>query len=281
MNTLLLFDRIRRPALVLLALGAFTFTLVSCKGHPITEIPEGEQTLTGVLLPVPISLSRRGTHALLQNGEEVSLVESSAVNLRQIEGIDVVVTGHFERNTDPDALPVLVASGVTLVNLQMRTWPLPAQGISLETPTSWSPTYFPDGVQFSQTGSNVFLAVSTGALSPLPATGRMTVGGRPAALVTSSGAQTLYVHNGSSMLQMEFAASIAGGDTLVMRIIRSVRFAGPSSASSAPRTGTGSATSSVTGIPCGGAAGVLCPSGQYCEITDSATNIGRCRTVQR
>jgi hypothetical protein len=273
--------RLLRPALLVVTLSLFTAALVSCKDHDIVDIPGGQQTLTGVLLPVPVSISRRGTHSLVQNGEVTALVESSSVNLRQMEGMDVIVTGHFERNTDPDALPVLVASGVTLVNLEMRTWQLPAQRMSIDTPLDWSPEFLPDGVQFSQTGGTVFLAVSTGALTGLPTANRMTVGGRPAALVHGTGAQTLYIHNGSSLLLLEFATSVTGGDTLILRIIRSITFTTPSSsASSLPSSGTGS-NGSVSGIPCGGTAGVLCPSGQYCEITDSINNIGRCRSLKR
>jgi hypothetical protein len=82
------------------------------------------------------------------------------------------------------------------------------------------------------------------------------------------------------MITLEFADDIAGSDALIMRIIRGLRFSSSSSATAVYQGGSGAVTS-VAGIPCGGAAGILCPSGQYCEITDSASNIGRCRAVQR
>lgn len=257
------------------------FLFVSCQSHPIVVIPEGSHTLTGVLLPVQISLSRRGTHALMQEGKEVALVESSTVNLRQMEKVDVIVVGHFERNTDPEALPVLVASGVTLASVRMHTFDLSSFGLSLDVPPEWNSQYVQGGVRFSASGSSIFLAISTGSLIPLPSTNRITVGGRPASLVSSSGASTLSIHNGSSMIIFEFAESIPGGDALMMRIIRSVHFTTPSSVPSSMSTGTGANIPPSDGAPCGGAAGLLCPSGSYCAVTDTVTNIGRCRSLKR
>lgn len=273
--------QIFKPALLASLVSAFIFLflLTSCTSHPLIVIPDGKQTLTGVLLPVQISLSRRGTHTLMQSNVAVALVESSTVNLRQMEGVDSVVVGHFERNTDPEALPVLVASGVSLVDVVMRTWQLSAIGITLEVPPEWGPKFLTDGVRFSATGSSVYLAVSTGALSPLPASNRMAVGGRPAAFVSSSGASTLSIHNGSSMILFEFAESIPGGNAVILRIIRTILFTAPSSFSS---LGTSSgAFPTPDGAPCGGAAGLLCPTGSYCEVTDTITNIGRCRSLKR
>jgi hypothetical protein len=62
------------------------------------------------------------------------------------------------------------------------------------------------------------------------------------------------------------------------RFLQSVIFQKKSSSSAAT---TMSGSNASAGIPCGGTAGILCPAGQYCEITDSATNIGRCRSVKR
>lgn len=268
--------KIQRSVL-LLGTMVTALSLAACRDTPLSVIPEGQQTLTGVLLPVPISLSRRGTHALMEDKKEVALVESTTVNLRDVEGVEVVVTGHFERNTDPKALPVLVASGVTLVNLQMRSWQLPVQHISLDAPVGWNPTFMPDGARFSETGGTVFLAVSTTALTTLPDADQISAGGRPAALVHGSGAQTLYIQNGSMVIALEFADDIAGSDALIKRIIRGITFLSSSSAPTVP-SGSGGV---ATGVPCGGAAGILCPSGQYCEITDTVSNIGRCRTVKQ
>lgn len=267
-------------ALFLLILFGAVLAIRSCTSDPVTVIPEGAQTLTGVLLPVPISISRRGTHALMQDGHQTALVESTTVNLRTVEGVDVVVTGHFERNTDPYASPVLIASGVTLVTLDMRTWQIPIQKITLDVPVSWNPAFFPEGARFTETGGTVFLAVSTSALTSLPGTApRISAGGRPAVLVHGTGAETLYVQNGSSIFTLEFADTPLVNDALITRIIHTLRF---STSSSSPATAVGSgSTASAAGIPCGGAAGVLCPAGQYCEITDSVSNIGRCRAVQR
>lgn len=275
--------QILKPTILVGLVGSFivVFLFVSCKSHPILVIPEGAQTLTGVLLPVQISLSRRGTHELMQHGQEVALVESSTVNLRQMEGVDVIVVGHFERNTDPAALPVLIASGVTLASVRMHTVDLSGIGLSLDVPPEWNPQYLQEGIRFASSGSSIFIAISTGSLVPLPTTNRMTVGGRPAVLVSSSGASTLSIHNGSYMILFEFADSIPGGNALILRIIRSIHFTTPSSVTSIMSVGTGTAIPSSDGAPCGGSAGLLCPSGSYCAVTDTVTNIGRCRTLKR
>jgi hypothetical protein len=39
------------------------------------------------------------------------------------------------------------------------------------------------------------------------------------------------------------------------------------------------ATGSGAGLPCGGTAGILCPGGFYCDITDVANNVGRCKKI--
>jgi len=267
---------------VLAAVAAVTvvmgFLFMSCDRQE-TVIPQGAQTLTGVLLPVPLSLSRRGSHALLQNGHQTALVESATVNLRDLEGVDIVIVGHFEQNTDRDALPVLVASGVTLLTMPMRTWQLPVQKISFDVPLTWNPSFYPEGARFTQTGGTVFLAASASTSTSLPVGNRISAGGRPAVLVHGTGAQTLYVQNGVSFFMLEFAEHVAVNDALILRIIRSIHFNTSSASSSATVTASGSTTSA--GIPCGGSAGILCPAGQYCEITDSEKNIGRCRAVKR
>jgi hypothetical protein len=49
-----------------------------------------------------------------------------------------------------------------------------------------------------------------------------------------------------------------------------------SSSSSTAQTGSGA----IIGKPCGGTAGILCPPGEYCEISNFKENIGRCRKIR-
>lgn len=51
----------------------------------------------------------------------------------------------------------------------------------------------------------------------------------------------------------------------------------PSSSGSSISSSSYSSVSSISlGAPCGGTAGILCPAGQYCFITDPESNTGRC-----
>ena len=50
--------------------------LGSCKKQLIVELPDGPQTIMGVLKPAPLSIGRRGTHVFIQGIEEKYYVES-------------------------------------------------------------------------------------------------------------------------------------------------------------------------------------------------------------
>ncbi len=262
---------------------AAAFLLTSCQKPVADTLPQGPQTLSGILVPLPISVSRRGTHTLMQNGHSTYVVESSTVNLRHFEDVEAIVTGHLEPNIDPNSPAVLVASGVTLVEIPLRTWNVPAFGFSIDTPPDWNPSFFPDGVRFNQTGSTVILSIHPSLQPALPSGNAHQVAGYPGIIVTGSGMQTLFLRRGAQILTFEYheSASASARSDLFLRILRSVHFAAASSARSVASSTTTGAVSSAMGAPCGGAAGILCPSGQFCEVTDTATNIGRCRALKR
>jgi len=270
--------------------------LHGCDRNP-EVLPEGVQTMTGVLQPVSISITRRGSHVLLQQGEQMYYVESAKKDLRNFEGVDVVITGEIERNTDPNALPVLVASGVTLVQSQTRTWVYPAHGLTLDTPSNWSGSILLDGMQFTadDESGQAALKIYPSILTRLPQGTAMRVDGRNAVRMTETGATVVYIQNGQIILALSFPqneeADWNPSSQDILRVVRSVHFSGiarsSASTSAFPRSvrSSGSAASAVTsavgGAPCGGPAGVLCPSGQYCEITDATDGIGRCRSLKR
>lgn len=258
--------------------------LTSCQKPDDKTLPEGPQTMTGILVPLPISVSRRGTHTLMQNGHSTYVVESSTVNLRHFEDVEAIVTGHLEPNIDPDSPAVLVASGVTLVEIPLRSWSIPAFSMMIDTPPDWNPSFFPDGARFSQTGSSVILSIHPSLQPSLPAGNSQQVAGYPGVIVTGSGMQTLFLRRGAQILTFEYheSTSASARADLFLRMLRSVRFTAASSVRSATSSAvTGTGSTGGLGAPCGGPAGVLCPSGQFCEVTDTATNIGRCRALKR
>lgn len=268
------------------------FGLSSCTSNREEPLPQGPQTMTGVLMPVPLSLSRRGSHLLSRDDRDLYLVEGGQTDLRDFEGVDVVISGLIERNIDPEALPVLVASGVTLVEMPARTWTVEPLSLTLETPPDWTGETFDDGIQFTQTGSTqVILKVHPSSLARLPNGVMLQMAGRAAVRVAaSSGLRTVYVQNGRGIITFSYvpAAGTPAGEAErdFNRVLRSVRFGIAAPVPSSAGTGagvssTGSDASQTPGMPCGGPAGIICPSGEYCEITDPVDGIGRCKALKR
>ena len=106
----------RKPSRLFVATSIlFCIVLSACQKPIEPTLPLGPQTLTGSLSPVELSLTRRGTHIIRKNGDDIAYVESSTLNLRSFEGMDVTVDGTLERNTTAAALPVLVAKNITLL----------------------------------------------------------------------------------------------------------------------------------------------------------------------
>lgn len=256
--------------------------LSACNKPTQTALPQGTQTVTGALMPAELSLNRRGTHLLSLNGQDVYYVESSTVNLRNFEGQDVAVTGLFELNSDPAAFPVLVATKIVSVESPSHPWTVPALNLRLSAPLTWNADIFDDGIIFSQTGSTVsLLKIHKSSLAQLPTGTPLVVGGLRASRVTTASGVVIYVQNSKDILAINVDKSLVDVQKSdlaqdALRVVRSISFTNvSSSSSSAFPTGTGS----VTGTPCGGAAGVLCPTGSYCQITDTAAGIGVCRSL--
>lgn len=255
-------------------------------GRP-RPLPEGVQTLTGTLIPAELSLSRRGTHVLKIGGEDVAYVESTTVNLRAYELTEAGVTGVFRHNTDPSDLPVLLASSVRTVEIPARTVEVSSIGLTLRVPLAWSIETFDDGAAFSLTGSSTpFLRVMRSSLTRLPDGTPMFIGGYDAVRVDGpNGAQTVHLQAGRAIVTFTWTStdeSQASGFAQLLRtaVVRSLQPSSqqtvtggflqmPSSAGAAGSSGPARAQ------PCGGPAGVLCPSGTYCAV-NSPDGVGTC-----
>ncbi len=239
--------------------------------------------MTGTLLPAEISTLRRGTHLLTHEGQRLCFVESTVVNLRTFEGKTVVIRGIFEPNSDPSLLPVLVTQDVTTLEQDLQRISLSTFGLTGTIPRSW--------IMATQKSTTVFLVEGT-------ATPLVTIIRSPQTSLPSTGAPFQIsghyaVRQGTPNSQQEIASVESDGDLIVLTFtppqemedadllhaqwlvfLTSLTFGDASGKQS-------SATQSETtvGSPCGGTAGILCPTGQYCEITDFQENIGRCRTI--
>lgn len=268
---------------VFLSMG---FLLLQACSPASQNIPQGVQTLSGALQPVDLSLVRRGTHVLMQDGKQIYYVESSAVNLRQFEGMDVVVKGTVEKNSNDSYLPVLVATEVKENVVPSRDETVDLLNVKLKVPLDWVKQEFEDGVSYSRTvaGPSI-LKLYKSTMAYLPSGTPLVIGGERAVRIqkAGSGSVLLHVQNGKDFLTISYAPEDGMGDADLLRVLKSVVFTNKSSSSSAGSgavvvpTGSGS----QAGMPCGGEAGILCPAGSYCGITDSATGIGHCVLLKR
>lgn len=277
-----------RTRALVLAIGSLLLLMIACTPQEeVVQLPEGVQTLEGTLEKAELSLARRGTHVLVQEGIEAYFVESPAVNLRDYEGMDVTIKGLIEENVSKTFEPVIVVQEISYSDIGMQGWSVAALGMTIEAPAVWSGSQMPDGIRFSREGSlDPVLTVSSSDLTRLPAGTPLVVGNERAVRVASStGAQLLYVQHGQDVIALSFTPDASmtqdAATQLFTRVLRTVHF----TVSSAPRySGSGTlpaGTGSTKVIPCGGPNGILCPSGSYCEVTDTQSGIGACKALGR
>lgn len=282
-------NRFIQVLLVLLSLSLCAYvawSLFSSSSRP-QVLPPGVQTLTGTLLPVELSLVRRGTHLLTINGEHVVYVESSMVNLRQFELTEVGITGAFHLNTDPSDLPVLIATSVRTIDLPSITVDVPSIGLTLRVPTTWQIETYDDGVAFTLTGSTTpILRIMRSSLTRLPEGTAMFIGGYSAVRIEGSeGLQTVHMQSGRSILTWTWYSDDDAERASFAQMLRTVVVSSALSSSRMPMTGgflqlpsSSAAVGSVSSYrpqPCGGPAGVLCPAGTYCAV-NSPDGVGIC-----
>lgn len=263
-----------------LSMVVFLLGVNACTSKREPPLPQGPQTLTGALIPVPLSLDRRGSHLISVHGSDVYFAESTIVNLHDFERQEIGMTGTLERNIDPDALPVLVISAVYPKVTPKKSWEIKPLQLKLMAPIAWDMKTIEGGAQFSLSGSSMnVLTIQTSALTRLPAGNAVSIGGLRAVRIDAATTTDIHVQNGKMIVTFSFDP-LSDDDmeekTMFEQLLQSVTFTKAASSNSQQTT-----SGSPGGSPCGGAAGILCPSGQYCEITDGATGIGICRTIRR
>ncbi|MBI3618502.1 hypothetical protein HY213_00530 [Candidatus Peregrinibacteria bacterium] len=280
--------------------------VTACGSNPSGPLPQGEQSVTGILKPLAFSLHRRGTHVLLQQGIPLFDVESAAVNLHVHEGERVTLKGVIEPNTDATALPVLVARSLMIASGSMlyHTVPFPLLQISFDVPTDWTSHAEDEFAQFTASGSSeplltLFLQPIAGSDFETGAAAHATVTRTPfsigskraiRAIDAVTGAETISIDRGidpsiapeKRVITLVFVAFSPSDETMAeiqAHVEHSLRAVGQFSSSSASinQKKSSSSASASAGQPCGGIAGILCPAGFYCAVTDPKNNIGVCR----
>ncbi len=267
--------------------------LFGCRSKPpVVTLPTGPVSVTGFLKPVPLSLVRRGTHVVVSGGSELYFVQSSAVPLSRYEEEEVTMSGTLALNSDLSELPILTVTGIERHGQDTQSVHLAPLEVRFDIPESWrrEEETGTGSVRFSASGSlRSILTVARSSLTGLPAGTPAIVDGERGVRVMPEGStdQIVYVLRMKAVSGKTVPAIISftftpGSDgtlpvspVLFQNILRSVRFdrSGGSSSSISSRTGSGTY---LSGQPCGGSAGILCPSGFYCSITDVTENIGIC-----
>ncbi len=240
----------------------------------------GSLRTEGVLTSTGVSLLRRGTHVLHRDGAAFAYLESPRVSLHDFVGKEVLVEGELEPNTRPVFLPVLVVSGVTLLDgADTRTeHALPSLSLTLSLPSAWQSTVSQGALTAVRPGEDeAILTVSPVLLEAEPRGIPVRVGGRSAVRVDApNGMQRDVYVRGSPWILFSFrvpADDLNPEESFAAfsSILASVRFVEDSDSSpSSPVSGSGA------GALCGGPAGLLCSSGFYCRITDAQENTGTC-----
>lgn len=278
----------RRRSSLFLA-GCCFLVLAGCgepsSGSPL-PLPTGLQTMTGTLLPAEISTLRRGTHLLTDQGQPVTFVESTTVNLRSFEGKTVVIRGVFEPNADPSLLPVLVTQDVQAVEKDSSPFSLPAYGLSGTVPRAWVEGTQQDRTVFFVEGSTLpLVTIALKKQTPLPARGApFLITGHHAVreITPGTNAETTSVERGDDLIVLTYTPPDASDNAAFLHAQWTAfltSLALTDAASSSANAGA-SVSSAPAGQPCGGTAGILCPEGQYCAIEDLAENIGHCRAAK-
>ncbi|MBU0458121.1 hypothetical protein KJ652_01220 [Patescibacteria group bacterium] len=260
-----------------------SFALISCsKNEPPPPLPEGLQTVTGVISKAELSFTRRGTHLLIIDGLPIYYVESTTVNLSNFEGERTSLSGFLERNTNVNDIPVLVVEEVLEKESDKTKSDLKEYAISLEVPKDWRSFRSHDGIQFIIKGQTkpvltLFMEAGGNDVQGFP----VMIDGTKAlrSVDEKTGAETVYIRRGGDeVLTLLFTPKSSVDSTELkakwMGVIRSIILENEGDDdSNILSTGTGSV------LPCGGTAGVLCPPGYFCDITNLEENIGVCKKM--
>ncbi len=253
-------------------------------------LPVGMQTLTGTLLPTEISLLRRGTHVLQVDGKDVYFVESEKENLRNFERKLVTLEGTVFPNVDTSFLPVLVVSRIVdVLEEKSRGWDVQSLRLRIEVPESWEGQLSDGRAAFRPHGSSgAIVTIERKDTSPVDLRDAepVVVGSARALRVTDTqtGAQTIVLEQAGGALVFSFLPQNSEQNERFREnwnaILSTVAFSGSEQGGQQNGEQSSTGTGAVNGgEPCGGPAGILCPSGSFCDIQNLQENIGVCRKM--
>jgi len=262
------------------------FLLASCGPKEPLPLPQGEQMIYGVLFPAELSRIRRGTHIIAVGGESLYYVESKSVNLRMYEQKLIELTGHVEYNTDPLDLPVLVVSSVAFTEEERKEWTFNRIGITVSLPPEWDTLERQGGFEaivFTDATKDPIITINrvSGELEELDHPFPILLDGIQAQrqIDESTGSELIRFKQGEEHIHLLFTQPLSGDPALKAEWLTIIHNIEIIAKMEDPDEREIQRTASGAGVPCGGTAGVLCPPGLYCDITDLNENIGVCRTM--
>ena len=270
-----------KPFTILLAL-----LLVSCGGGILPPLPDGEQTITGVLKPAELSAVRRGSHLIEQQGVDVYYAESSLVSLREYQGKRTTLRGTLEHNTDPEDLPVLVVESIVDVEETVETYDFPGWRVSFDAPRHWKMVkregkyrFYLEGEDGEETDPLLIVWQEAGKQLPDGGVPIVVDATRATRLIDElSGTHIVAVKRKGQILTFRFfPGHRVHADRLredFLELLRTVELQEEVKEDPDPSFGTGS-----LGKPCGGSAGIICPEGYFCDVQTFDDNVGKCRKL--
>lgn len=237
-------------------------------------------------------------------GVDTYYVESQTINLFDHERHPITVKGFLQPNSSPKDLPVLIVSSIDDPESQFRSVDIPSLSLSIQVPANWKETVQGRNASFTESGMVIpALSIFSQAVRNLPfdwkqpayGTGSglsllpFTLLGKQAVVLEYADPSTVSIFIDDTMpsvtprvLTFLFSpngiANTADVKIIMDKILRSV---GPPGGTSffAPVSQAASGSAAGTFQPCGGSAGILCPTGSYCAITDTVNNTGRCTSL--
>lgn len=274
------------PLAFVSALFICAIAVSACAPRPSINLPLGPVSITGSLIPAEMSLVRRGTHLLVVNGEKAYYVESKTVNLMNFEGQTIHITGTAQLNTNRQDLPVLMASTVTAAmdDNRLHEWEIPALDLKISVPAHWRASIQKHVVTFMLPSEQApLLVISLLSGSILPAGSPYYLSGHRAVRATPDGTQEdVYILDKGFSLRLHFDVS---SQQTIERLedaklvqsqfqsaLTTLTFLSDRRTED-PLIGSGAA------VPCGGPAGILCPQGSFCNVTDAEARIGECKKL--
>jgi hypothetical protein len=263
----------------------------------LPPLPEGPQTLTGVLLSTELSLSRRGTHLFQVENDtsgEPYFAESSTVPLRRYEGKTVLLRGRFERNVSPEDPAVLVVEAIEAV-LEETTkhWSVASLRLSFDAPDSWRVDIQDERVDMSVSSllSPLVTVEREDLPEEIPAGEPIVIDRIRATLRASEGtdAEEVLIEQDDKLLRLRFDPHGSEHRETLHRqwraLLATIDLTGTGGSASASSRAvptpvpSGSGATPGTVSACGGPAGILCPAGFYCQVENLQENIGRCEPL--